>query len=202
MNMQEFYKEHMTGFHSAEAKDIWKEYTSEYYVMDTYYRLFHKSYGESLKSYNSDLHDLFGSVMERVEGVYTYITCSRPALLHSFLNCIRINNMVSDFRHQFNQYYFIHTWENSGIDGSISSPHQSFCYDFVSDWLHSDDLGRLFEIAKSVEDEMNLTCHMLFIEFLHVRNLQDSFIIVLETYITCSRPALLHSFLNCFQGLL
>lgn len=69
-NMQAFYKEHTTGFHSAEAKKVWKEYTSEYYVMDTYYRLFHKSYGESLKAYNSDLHDLFGSVMEKVEGLY------------------------------------------------------------------------------------------------------------------------------------
>ena len=69
-NMQAFYKEHSTGFHSAEAKKVWKEYTSEYYKMDTYYRLFHKSYGESLKAYNSDLHDLFHSVMEKVEGLY------------------------------------------------------------------------------------------------------------------------------------
>ena len=69
-NMQAFYKEHTTGFHSAEAKKVWKEYTSEYYMMDTYYRLFHKSFGESLKSYNSDLHDLFTHVMEKVEGLY------------------------------------------------------------------------------------------------------------------------------------
>ncbi len=69
-NMQAFFKEHTTGFHSAEAKKVWKEYTSEYYVMDTYYRLFHKSFGESLKSYNSDLHDLFTHVMEKVEGLY------------------------------------------------------------------------------------------------------------------------------------
>lgn len=69
-NMQAFYKEHSTGFHSAEAKKVWKEYTSEYYKMDTYYRLFHKSYGDSLKVYNSDLHDLFRSVMEKVEGLY------------------------------------------------------------------------------------------------------------------------------------
>lgn len=69
-NMQAFYKEHAAGFHFAEAKKVWKEYTSEYYRMDTYYRLFHKSYGESLKTYHSDLHDLFGSVMEKVEGLY------------------------------------------------------------------------------------------------------------------------------------
>ena len=69
-NMQAFFKEHTTGFHSAEAKKVWKEYTSKYYTMDTYYRLFHKSYGESLKAYNSYLHDLFRSVMEKVEGLY------------------------------------------------------------------------------------------------------------------------------------
>lgn len=70
-NMQEFFKEHSNGFHFAEAKKLWKEYTNTYYVMDTYYRLFHKSYGESLKSYNSNLHDLFSHVMEKVEGLYT-----------------------------------------------------------------------------------------------------------------------------------
>ena len=26
-------KEHITGFHSAEAKKVWKEYTSDYYVI-------------------------------------------------------------------------------------------------------------------------------------------------------------------------
>lgn len=69
-NMQAFYKEHTTGFHSAEAKKVWKEYTSGYYVMDTYYRLFHKNYGESLRAYHSNLHDLFHAVMEKVEGLY------------------------------------------------------------------------------------------------------------------------------------
>lgn len=70
-NMQEFFKEHTTGFHSAEAKRVWKEYTDEYYKMDTYYRLFHRSYGESLKAFNPNLHDLFSHVMEKVEGLYT-----------------------------------------------------------------------------------------------------------------------------------
>jgi uncharacterized protein (TIGR02687 family) len=70
-NMQEFFKEHTTGFHTADAKGVWKEYTTEYYKMDTYYRLFHQDYGNSLKSYNSNLHDLFSHVLEQVEGLYT-----------------------------------------------------------------------------------------------------------------------------------
>lgn len=70
-NMQAFYKTHSGGFHTVEPKKIWEEYTSTYYIMDTYYRLFHLSYEESLKFYHSELSDLFASVMEKVEGLYT-----------------------------------------------------------------------------------------------------------------------------------
>lgn len=69
-NMQDFFKEHTTGFHSAQAVKVWKEYTTEYYKMDTYYRLFHRSYGRSLKTYHEKLHDLFSHVMEKAEGLY------------------------------------------------------------------------------------------------------------------------------------
>ena len=69
-NMQDFFKEHTTGFHSAQAVKVWKEYTTEYYKMDTFYRLFHKSYGRSLKTYHAKLHDLFSHVMEKAEGLY------------------------------------------------------------------------------------------------------------------------------------
>lgn len=69
-NMQEFFKEHTMGFHSAQAMKVWKEYTTEYYKMDTFYRLFHKSYSKSLKTYHAKLHDLFSHVMEKEEGLY------------------------------------------------------------------------------------------------------------------------------------
>lgn len=69
-NMQDFFKEYTTGFHSAQAAKVWKEYTTEYYKMDTFYRLFHKSYGKSLKTYHAKLHDLFSHVMEKAEGLY------------------------------------------------------------------------------------------------------------------------------------
>lgn len=49
-NMQSFFKEHSAGFHIAEAKSIWKEYTESYYQMDTYYRLFHLSFQKSLET--------------------------------------------------------------------------------------------------------------------------------------------------------
>ncbi len=69
--MQAFFKEHSAGFHTVEPAKVWKEYTSEYYIMDTYYRQFHKSYSESLKNYHEKLSDLFTHVREKVEGLYT-----------------------------------------------------------------------------------------------------------------------------------
>ena len=69
--MQAFFKEHSAGFHTVEPAKVWKEYTTKYYIMDTYYREFHKSYSESLKNYHEELSDLFTHVMEKVEGLYT-----------------------------------------------------------------------------------------------------------------------------------
>ena len=69
--MQAFFKEHSAGFHTVEPAKVWKEYTTEYYIMDTYYREFHKTYSESLKNYHEELSDLFTHVMEKVEGVYS-----------------------------------------------------------------------------------------------------------------------------------
>lgn len=71
-NMQRFFKEHSAGFHTAEAKGIWKEYTESYYQMDTYYRLFHLSFQKSLETSNILLDDLFKHVIDKVEGLYTH----------------------------------------------------------------------------------------------------------------------------------
>ena len=68
--MQAFFKEHSAGFHTVEPAKVWKEYTTDYYLMDTYYREFHKIYSESLKNYHEELSDLFTHVMEKVEGLY------------------------------------------------------------------------------------------------------------------------------------
>ena len=32
-NMQKFYNDHITGFHEANYKDMWKNYETEYYLM-------------------------------------------------------------------------------------------------------------------------------------------------------------------------
>ena len=71
-NMQSFFKEHSAGFHTAEAKSIWKEYTESYYQMDTYYRLFYLSFQKSLETSNILLDDLFKHVVDKVEGLYNH----------------------------------------------------------------------------------------------------------------------------------
>lgn len=68
--MQAFFKEHFAGFHTVEPAAVWKEYTTEYYVMDAYYREFHKNYSDSLKNYHEELSDLFTQVKDKVEGLY------------------------------------------------------------------------------------------------------------------------------------
>lgn len=68
--MQKFYLEHSAGFHTVEPHKVWKEYTEDYYRMDTYYRLFHVAFEKSLNSSNPLLDDLFKHVADVVEGLY------------------------------------------------------------------------------------------------------------------------------------
>lgn len=69
-NMQAFFHDHATGFHMAQARQIWKTYTTDYYKMDTYYRQFHLCFDRSLTVSNEVLDDLFKHVVEKVEGLY------------------------------------------------------------------------------------------------------------------------------------
>lgn len=69
-NMQEFYLAHSAGFHTVEAHKVWKEYTEDYYQMDTYYRMFHLAFAKSLNSSNALLDDLFKHVADNIEGLY------------------------------------------------------------------------------------------------------------------------------------
>lgn len=69
--MQSFFIDHSVGFHTAKASDIWKEYTTDYYQMDTFYRQFHLCFQKSLKSSNELLDDLFKHVAEKVESLYS-----------------------------------------------------------------------------------------------------------------------------------
>ena len=50
----------------------------------------------------------------------------------------------------------LHSDHLAGLEKYIAEPHQPFCYDLVSEWLHSDDNDSLHEIARYVEGEMRL----------------------------------------------
>lgn len=71
-NMQAFFLEHSGGFHTVEPHKIWKEYTSDYYRMDGYYRQFQLCFGRCLKVSNQQLDDLIKHVADRVEGLYSH----------------------------------------------------------------------------------------------------------------------------------
>lgn len=71
-NMQTFFVEHAVGFHTVEPHKIWKEYTTDYYRMDTFYRKFHLAFQRSLKASDPLLDDLFKRVAEKVEGLYSH----------------------------------------------------------------------------------------------------------------------------------
>ena len=68
--MQKFYHDHAAGFHIAEHEKLWDAYIGDYYKMDTYYRLFHASFGKSLKESATVLEDHYKSVADYVEGLY------------------------------------------------------------------------------------------------------------------------------------
>ena len=70
--MQEFFKEHSAGFHLVQAREIWKNYTEDYYQMDRYYRQFHLCFQRSLETSNLLLDDLFKHVVDQVEGLYSH----------------------------------------------------------------------------------------------------------------------------------
>lgn len=70
--MQQFYLDHSDGFHTVEAKNIWKEYTEDYYLMDSFYRKYHLAFGKSLTVGNEHLDDLLKQVTDTVEGLYTH----------------------------------------------------------------------------------------------------------------------------------
>lgn len=69
-NMQAFFHDHASGFHLAQARQVWNAYTTDYYKMDTYYRQFHLCFDRSLTVSNEVLDDLFKHVVEKVEGLY------------------------------------------------------------------------------------------------------------------------------------
>lgn len=68
--IKEFYNNNQESFHVGSADEIWESYADKFYIMDTYYRKFHKNYQLSLDKPNSYLDDLVKYTIDRVEGIY------------------------------------------------------------------------------------------------------------------------------------
>jgi uncharacterized protein (TIGR02687 family) len=68
--MQEFYLNHIDGFHLVEPSKIWKLYTTDAYQMDNHYRQFHFFFGNTLKAPNAVLEDPLKKCSDVVEGLY------------------------------------------------------------------------------------------------------------------------------------
>ena len=69
-----FYREHAQGFHYAKAADVWKAYTSDWYRMDTSYRLFCRAFDECQLSATDSpraLDDALENLASWMENVYT-----------------------------------------------------------------------------------------------------------------------------------
>ncbi len=50
----------------------------------------------------------------------------------------------------------IHPELLAGLDKYISLPHQAYCYDLVSEWMHSRDNRGLYELARLMEEKARL----------------------------------------------
>lgn len=68
--MQDFYVKRINCMHTADYKELWNNYCCEYYLMDTYYRMFHTSFGRSLKASITKLDDLYKSTADYAEKLY------------------------------------------------------------------------------------------------------------------------------------
>ena len=71
-NMMAFRQNHAAAFHTVGANEVWKEYTQEFYQMDTYYRNFHLEFQKALHVMNPRLDDGFKAVADKVEGLYNH----------------------------------------------------------------------------------------------------------------------------------
>lgn len=66
------------------------------------------------------------------------------------LKKLAIHVLLTASTHTLRQEYL------AELEGYLSIPHQSYCYDLVSDWLHSENTTELYRIARFVEDEARL----------------------------------------------
>lgn len=107
--MQEFYLEHIDGFHIVEPAKVWKLYTTDAYEMDGHYRHFHFSFGNTLKSPNTLLEDALKKCSDVVEGLYRewflkQLTLTWTKAIASDLDSLGYVSEINEQRRFYNRY--------------------------------------------------------------------------------------------------
>lgn len=107
--MQEFYLEHIDGFHIVEPAKVWKLYTTDAYEMDGHYRHFHFSFGNTLKSPNALLEDALKKCSDVVEGLYRewflkQLTLTWTKAIASDLDSLGYVSEINEQRRFYNRY--------------------------------------------------------------------------------------------------
>ena len=107
--MQEFYLTHIDGFHIVEPAKVWKLYTTEAYEMDSHYRHFHFSFGNTLKSPNAILEDALKRCSDVVEGLYRewflkQLTLTWTKAIANDLDMLGYVSEINEQRRFYNRY--------------------------------------------------------------------------------------------------
>ncbi len=104
--MQQFYQENIGGFHIADYKKLWDEYTANYCKLDHFYRQFHSAFGKSLKKSSTVLEDLYKNVADYVEKLYKnwYLATLGSQWTSLVSDELAVNSALPNIRNQANFY--------------------------------------------------------------------------------------------------
>lgn len=69
--MQGIYQKYQNVFHMISSADVWRQYSQNLYLFDTYYRKFHYYFQESQKHTNVHVDDDFKECADYIENLYT-----------------------------------------------------------------------------------------------------------------------------------
>lgn len=153
-NMQGFFHDHADGFHTVEPRGIWKKYTEKYYRMDSFYRLFHLAFAQSLTHGNVVLDDLFKRVAENVEGLYA----------NWFLKGLGANWSDACAEDLEKHGYIMEVPRQENFYGSKVRPADTRVFVIISDALRYEVAAALAEqLRRETQSKVNLSsCQAIF----------------------------------------
>lgn len=138
-NMQKFHDDHLNDFHYTEANKMWKAYTDDYYLMDTYYRKFHVSFAKSLNNSNPHLDDSFKSVADEMEKLYKNWYLDK--LSENWTNVIESDLRTNGYVSRVNQQVDFYNRDVKSYDNKV--------FVIVSDALR-------YEVASSIAEQLRI----------------------------------------------